>query len=538
MLDRVVPTRRTILLFAAVGLMSLLATLTSTEWTGAQTPPTAPTEPGVPSPPTDVSATPGDAQITVEWAEPDSEGDSPITSYTASCTRDGRVHSTTVDDSERSADVTGLSNGSEYTCWVVATNDVGDSVASEQVTATPFTVPSKPVGVTGRAGDTEIFVEWREPRSDGGSSIESYTVTCDAMDSSDSGEATVPADSDSDSDGRPDATVTGLENGVRYMCTVVATNAAGDSQSSPPSGAKTPGGIPSAPGQPSVTPGNGQMTVDWTAPENNGGRSIQGYRVRCATDLADADSGVRKAVGGDAASTTVAGLANGAAYQCEVVAANSIGQSDPSESSETATPANVPGAPLNVSTRANAPSALQVSWKAPKNNGGSSITSYEASCQAGTSTPVTAEQSDVNPGLGQRISVGVTGLTSGETYDCSVTAENAVGQGPSSQTATATPQGVPSEPQNVTAAPGVGAGEIDLDWDAPADSGGASITRYHAACENSIGQSVAATNAGTTSVTIEGMAVGEDATCSVSARNRIGVGEEATADPDPVQPGS
>jgi fibronectin type 3 domain-containing protein len=71
----------------------------------------------------------------------------------------------------------------------------------------------------------------------------------------------------------------------------------------------------------------------------------------------------------------------------------------------------------------------------------------------------------------------VSGLTNGVTYSFSVTATNAVGTGPASNSLTATPATVPTAPRSVTAAPDRTKG-VDLAWLVPLSNGGSTITGY------------------------------------------------------------
>jgi hypothetical protein len=80
----------------------------------------------IPDPPTDVFATKGETQATIEFVPPTNNGGSPITSYTVTSNPGGIVAS----GSSSPIIVTGLTNGIEYTFTVVATNSAGDSVPS------------------------------------------------------------------------------------------------------------------------------------------------------------------------------------------------------------------------------------------------------------------------------------------------------------------------------------------------------------------------------------------------------------------------
>lgn len=100
---------------------------------------------GVPGAPTIGTAIAGNAQATIAFTAPSSNGGSAITGFTATCggfSASGAVSPITV---------RGLTNNTLYTCSVIATNALGTSPASGTVSVTPSaSVPLTLIGVQSR----------------------------------------------------------------------------------------------------------------------------------------------------------------------------------------------------------------------------------------------------------------------------------------------------------------------------------------------------------------------------------------------------
>lgn len=104
----------------------------------------AATAPGVP---TAVTASGGDGKITVTFTAPSSDGGAPITGYTATCAAGSATSTGTATASPIT--VSGVTNGSVYSCTVAASNRIGASAASTAATATPIAAVSAPTDFPG-----------------------------------------------------------------------------------------------------------------------------------------------------------------------------------------------------------------------------------------------------------------------------------------------------------------------------------------------------------------------------------------------------
>lgn len=189
--------------------------------------------PTVPAAPRNAAATPLNAQATVSWAAPESDGGSPVQRYRVTAVPGGA--SATVDAPATTATVPGLANGTAYTFTVTAINAVGEGPASaptppvtprEEPAPTP---PGAPTDVRATAGNAQAVVSWTPPAGTGGRPIRRYRVV------SSPGGVSVTVDAPATV-----ATVAGLANGTAYTFTVTAANDAGEGPASAPSAPVTP----------------------------------------------------------------------------------------------------------------------------------------------------------------------------------------------------------------------------------------------------------------------------------------------------------
>src|SRR5206468_3654276 len=193
-----------------------------------------------------------------------------------------------------------------------------------------------------------------------------------------------------------------------------------------------------------------------------------------------------------------------------------------------------PSPPIGLTATTASSSQIDLSWTAPADNGGSTITGYmiERSANGGSTWTTMVSNSG-----GTATTYSDTGLAAGTTYTYRVSAINSVGTGSPSSNASATTLAVaPSPPTGLTAT-AVSSSQINLSWTAP-NNGGSAITGYKVERSTDGGSSwstlVANTGSTATTYSDTGLAHTTTYTYRVSAINSVGTsppsnGASATA---------
>ena len=193
-----------------------------------------------------------------------------------------------------------------------------------------------------------------------------------------------------------------------------------------------------------ASPGNGQVTLRWSTPDNSGGSAIVRYEYRWRESVGVFGDWVR--VDPSERSATVPNLTNGREYVFEVRGVNALGYGDVETARATPAPSpprprprppgpgpvrqTVPDAPRNLLAEGG-DGQVVLTWEAPASDGGTEITDYEYRINRRNPWISIGSTDTANT---------VTGLTNGTTYTFEVRAVNRIGKSFSSNRAEATPE--------------------------------------------------------------------------------------------------
>ncbi len=468
------------------------------EWSAWSAPVRPDTRPDAPAAPTSAF---GDEELVVSWTPPTTSG-SAITGYRLEI--GGGVNQIVPVGAVGTYIWRGLQNGTEFQFRVAAVNAAGVSDWSRwSVNEHPLGAPFAPAAPMVTRGNRFLDLDWATP-SNNGDPIGTYDIEMRSTGQT----LTVAAGAGTNH------RWANLTNGVAQEFRVRANNRAPIAGAwSPWSAPVVPCSVPDAPTAPNAARGDGQVSLSWSAPSDQG-CGLAGYNLR-------ASGGVTTFVqtaGAGASSHTFTGLTNGVAYSFEVQATNSEGTGPWSPASAAVTPAGPPSTPSILSATATNRAQITLTWS-PANGNGTPITGFEVSIDNGTPS--------VAPGTTHT----ATGLGDNTSYSFRVRACNAVSCGAWSSSAAATTWGPPTAPRSVGAT--AGNGTWQLSWSTPASDGGSPVSAYefriNSGAPNAVGP-------GTFSYDLPGAVNGSTYTGEVRACSVVGCGPWAAASATPTAP--
>jgi fibronectin type 3 domain-containing protein len=261
---------------------------------------------GAPPAPTNLVATPGNAQVSLSW-----NASSGATSYNVKRSTTSGGPYTTIATGVTATNFTNtqLTNGTTFFYVVSAVNAAGESGNSNQASATPLgTPPPAPTGLTATAGNAQVSLTWNAS-----SGASSYNVK---RSTTSGGPFTTIATGVTSTS----FTNTGLTNGTTFFFVVSAVNSAGESGNSNQANATPQLAVPPAPTGLTASAGNAQVSLSWNA--SSGATS---YNVKRSTTSGGPYTTI--ATGVTSTSFTNTGLTNGTTFFFVVSAVNSAGES-------------------------------------------------------------------------------------------------------------------------------------------------------------------------------------------------------------------
>ena len=312
----------------------------------------------IPEAPTDFEVVVGDEELTLSWVAPTTEnnGGAAIKQYVVQWKSGNEDYDP---NSNRQTTTTlltkvlaDLSNGTLYSIRVRADNgetvDNDDDYKWAEKTGMPMTVPGGPTMLRVDQGNLQLVVSWVAPEETGGDDIEidHFVIQWQVK----GGNWSSPGEHTTTDETVLTDTITTLLNGTDYDIRVAAANSMSESDNyiwAYTSG--KPRTIPGPPRSLSVTAGDGQLTLSWVAPSDDGGLTINRYVVqwKSDSDSQQYNNIVRQGTT-SSLSYTIRGLTNDDLHSVRVRADNTVILPDEESynwAPETGTPVATPNPP-------------------------------------------------------------------------------------------------------------------------------------------------------------------------------------------------
>ena len=423
---------------------------------------------GSPGAPLNLTAVAAKNKVQLNWVTPSSTGGDDITDYivefklkSASAWPDtpfddGVGIGTTALIENTDTEPNNLVNNEIYSFRVSAKNAIGTGVSSAVIDAKP-SIPGATAAykISEIAGGQDVFLPHNEEESlDNGGKMTGVQITPKDTLSSFTMTSTFLKD--------PPSTIDqnlGADMYIKFELDYVSEE-------------EITANFPDAPTGLTITsPQASQIDLSWTAPSEDGGADVSGYKIEKSTDgttwsTLDANTKSTKTTYVDG------GLTNGVTYHYQISAINvkCIGTAS---SPVSATPLDVPSEPLNVMIVPGASGELILTYSEPTTDGGSPIINYIIQWSIDLQT-WTEWDDGVNS---TPTSATITDLTNGQSYIFRVFAVNAAGTVNPSALVSEIPTTVSNSPRSLTAV-ATSTSQITLNWVAPTELGGTGITGY------------------------------------------------------------
>jgi hypothetical protein len=234
---------------------------------------------GLPGAPEGFAVEASDGQVALIWEPPTDDGGSPILGYAVfrGLTEQDMAQFDIVNEDTGYTDA-GLVNGQTFYYAVRAFNVKGDGPLSAVLEVTPLALPDPPGDLVAEAGNRIVTLMWLRTSEDGGSEVTNYFIHCGNSPNTLEPLKMVGKSIFNYQD-------TDVDVGTIYYYAVAAVTLAGEGPISVIASA-TPYGPPSVPLSFVATPGDGEVSMTWTPPEDDGASPIDGYVIMRGTTTA------------------------------------------------------------------------------------------------------------------------------------------------------------------------------------------------------------------------------------------------------------
>ncbi len=489
--------------------------------------------------------------INLSWETPSDNGGAIISGYKIEISPDGRSNWTDLVANTASKSTTyaheNLKPETTHYYRVSAINSVGGGAPSniDSATTDALMVADSPTGLSATAsGATIINLSWKAPSDNGGAVILGYKI--EVSPDGTSGWTDLVANTASKS------TTYAHENlkpETTHYYRVSTINSVGTGNPSTVAHGITDAVTVTFPSAPTsltaAASGRTIINLSWKAPSDNGGAVILGYKIEVSPDGTSGWTDLESNTKSTATTYAHENLAPETTHHYRISAINSVGSGTPSNIDSATTDAlSVPGAPTGLTALASGRTIINLSWKAPSDNGGAVILGYKIE----TSLNGISNWTDLISNTRSRSTTYVhENRRPGTTNYYRISAINSIGTGPVSSINSASIDAL-TVPDAPTALRAIADGRttIYLSWTAPKKTGGALITGYKIEVSSNAGSTWAdlVMNTGST-VTVyahTGLVASTTRHYRISAINSIGTGissnlSSATTDaltvPDP-----
>src|SRR5438093_798989 len=325
-----------------------------------------------------------------------------------------------------------------------------------------------------------------------------------------------------------------------YFATLVADLDTGSSSTTAP---QPPTGLTA------TAASSSQINLSWTAPTNNGGSAITGYKIESSTNSGSTWSVLVSNTGSTGTAYSDTGLSPNTTYSYRVSAINSVGTSTPSNTASATTQSATTSSNTTTSsivlngiqstsgTVSSAPYQISLVLDSPSIYGGITLSSPTCTQSWNINMPsaITGASSSTVPASASSVTCRWTTSGGGDLWDDVAIEVKASSSGVNTTTNTAT---APQPPTGLTAT-AASSSQISLSWTAPTNNGGSAITGYKIYRSTSSGTETGYVNLGNvTSYTNTGVTPGVTYFYKVRAVNALGVStlsNEASATPSTLR---